>query len=373
MEMIDQGVVFAGRQGTDRQSCAFPSGCVLPGGRWIVGFRAASKKDNVPGQKVMLSYSDDEGKSWSEPFVPFASLVEVEGKPGAFRGAYLSSFGENRVSISMYWIDESDFSRPFFNEETGGLWDSRVFNAWSEDGGETWSEPLIVDTTPYNVPTAVTGHLLNLPNGELGCQFETYNHYDDTCPWRFRSAMMFSADGGKTWPRHVVIAAADRIYCWDQRISVLADGSVMDLFWTYDDKESKYLNIHATKSLDSGYAWSERWDTGVPGQPGLAVSTLDGGVVMPYVDRTDSPAIKMRKSNDGGKTWPQESEILLHDSKITSQTLAKRSMQGVWDELSEYSVGLPAPAILADGNVLVIYYSGAETDRTDIRWSLVKV
>lgn len=372
MEIIDQGVVCAGQKGTDWQSCAFPSCCVLPSGRWIASFRAASKKENAPGQRVVLSCSDDEGKRWSEPVAPFLP-TEVEGKLGSFRNAYLSSCGDNRVSISLYWIDESDFSRPWFNEKTGGLWDSRIFNALSEDGGETWSVPVIVDTTPYNVPTAVTGYLLNLPNGELACQFETYNHYDDTCPWEFRSVIMFSADGGKTFPRHTVVSAADRIYHWDQKLSVLPDGSVIGIFWTYDDKESEYLNIHASKSLDSGYTWSEPWDTGVPGQPGLTVSTLDGGMVIPYVDRTDAPAIKMRKSNDGGQTWPEESEIILYDSRIASQTISKDSMQGVWDELEKYSVGLPAPAILPDGGVLVVYYVGRDADQTDIRWSHIEV
>ena len=373
MRIIDQGIVCAGRKGTPRQSCAFPSVCVLPSGRWIASFRAAAKKDNVLGQEVMLSCSDDRGKSWSEPRAPFAPVVEVEGKPGTFRGAFVSSFSGDRVSISMYWIDESDYSRPFFSPENGGLWDSRIFNAWSEDGGQTWSEPMMVDTTPYNIPTPVTGRLLELPNGEVACQFETYNNYDDTCPWEFRSVMMFSADGGKTWPRHAVIDAADRIYCWDQRISVLADGALIDLFWTYDDQASQYINITAKESRDSGYTWSPRWDTGVPGQPGPAVSTLDGGIVMPYVDRTDSPAIKIRKSDDGGRTWPADTEVTLYDVTIASQTIAKESMQGVWDELEKYSVGLPAPAILADGSVVVIYYAGEEADRTDVRWSLVEV
>jgi hypothetical protein len=111
----------------------------------------------------------------------------------------------------------------------------------------------------------------------------------------------------------------------------------------------------------------------VPGQPGLTVSTLDGGMVIPYVDRTDAPAIKMRKSNDGGQTWPEESEIILYDSRIASQTISKDSMQGVWDELEKYSVGLPAPAILPDGGVLVVYYVGRDADQTDIRWSHIEV
>ena len=373
MEIISEGIVCASQSGTARESCAFPGGCVLPSGRWIASFRTASKKDNVLGQKVVLSFSDDQGKRWSEPFSPFDDVVEVEGKPGAFRGGFVASDGGNRVSISMYWIDESDYDRPFFNDDNGGLWDSRIFNAWSEDGGETWTKPLIVDTTPFNVPTAVTGRLLNLPSGELACHFETYNNFNDTCPWEFKSMMICSSDGGKSWPRHSVVHAANRIFCWDQRLNVLDDGSVFALFWTYDDVDSKYLNIHAAQSFDSGLTWSEPWDTGVPGQPGIANSTLDGGLVMSYVDRTDSPAIRMRTSHDGGKSWPNETEITLYDSKIVSQTTNKDSIQGVWDELEKYSVGLPAPSILVDGTILVIYYAGAETDRTDIRWSHVKI
>ncbi len=35
-------------------------------------------------------------------------------------------------------------------------------------------------------------------------------------------------------------------------------------------------------------------------------------------------------------------------------------------------VGLPATAVTADSDVLVAYYAGAETDRTDIQWVRVK-
>ncbi|OHB55212.1 MAG: hypothetical protein A2Y12_09305 [Planctomycetes bacterium GWF2_42_9] len=371
MEIIREGVVFASVPGTDKQSCAFPGCCVLPNGRWIVSFRVASKKDNVSDQRVMFSYSDDQGKNWSEPYMPFQRRP-VDGKDGCFRAAYLSSFGGKRVSAAIFWIDATDLARPFFNEKNGGLIDTRLFISWSEDCGETWSDPSIVDTMPYNVPTPVTGYCLNMPNGEIACQFETYNEYDATCPWKFRSVMMFSSDGGRTWPRHVVVLPAERIYGWDQRISLLKDGSLIDMFWTYDNVTSTYLNIHSCKSVDGGYTWSKLWDTGIPGQPGLALSTLDGRLVVPYVDRTNSPAIRMRESQDDGRTWSKISEITLYDPSIECQTLVKKQMNDVWIELEKYSVGLPAPAILPDGKMLIVYYAGVDKDRTDIRWVLVR-
>ena len=47
-------------------------------------------------------------------------------------------------------------------------------------------------------------------------------------------------------------------------------------------------------------------------------------------------------------------------------------MQDAWAEIGNYSVGLPATAVTADSDVLVAYYAGAETDRTDIQWVCVK-
>jgi len=372
-EIVDSNIVYAGQENTDRQSCAFPGICVLPNGRWICAFRAAPTKESTLGQMVLITFSDDQGRTWSQPVAPFTP-PNVDGKPGLFRGAYLTALGANRLIAAIYWVDCTDPSLPFFNEETGGLLDSRIFLAWSEDGGVTWSEPSLMDTSPFNVPTAVTGPVLCLPNGELAAHFETHKHYYDASASQFSSVMMFSADGGRTWPEHVITSSdpAGRIFFWDQRPGILADGTILDLFWTYDDHDSKYLNIHARRSRDCGRTWSEIWDTGVPGQPAQPVSTTDGGVAMVYVDRTNSPAIKLRTSDDGGMTWPEESEVTLHGSELPSQTLVKRGMRDAWAELSRYSVGLPATAPLPDGNILVVYYAGPDADRTDIRWCLLK-
>ena len=369
VHIIGSGTVFFGEKNSDHQSCAFPGICVLPDGRWICSCRAAPDKKGTVGQHVLLSWSDDDGQSWCKPFNPFVP-PHVEDKPGLFRGAHLTAMGEHRVLATLCRVDYSDPSLPFFNEETEGLLDTHIFFAKSEDDGETWSEPEILDSFPFHVPTPFTGPVLRLSNGDLACQFELNKHYYDPSVWQHSSVLMFSKDEGETWGEHVITSndPENRIFYWDQRPGVLADGRILDLFWTYDNQATVYLNIHARESLDNGRTWSELWDTGVPGQPAPPVLLLDGRIAMVYVDRTGPPVIKMRISSDRGHTWPDNTEIVLHQAKPESQTWKKKSMQDTWAEMGKFSMGLPTTTLLENGDILVVCYSGPDTDQTDIKW-----
>jgi len=291
-----------------------------------------------------------------------------------FRGGGLAGLGGGRVLASICWVDHSDPALPFFNEETEGLLDTRIFLAFSEDEGARWSEPKLVDTSPFHIPTPLTGPVLRLPNGELACQFELNKPYYDTSEWRHSSVMLFSKDGGESWPEHVITSndPRNRIFYWDQRPAVLADERLLDLFWTYDNRDAVYLTIHARESMDNGRTWSPMWDTGVPGQPAPPVSLPGGRIGMVYVDRTGPPAIRMRASSDGGRTWPERTQISLYETAKASQTTKKQRMQDAWTEMGAFSVGLPATACLANGDVLVVYYAGPETDHTDVKWARVR-
>lgn len=376
MKIIDRGTVYSAQPGTNHQSCTFPGICVLSSGRWVCSFRAAPTKLATTDQHVLITWSDDKGRNWSTPTEPFKPPIpDVDGKCGVFREAYVTASGANSILACIYWVDHSDPSLPFFNEETEGLLDSRIFLAWSEDGGATWNNPKLMDTSPFNIPTPLTGPILCLPNGELGCHFELNKHYYETSQWRHSSVIMFSADGGGSWGEHVITSndPANRFFLWDQKPGILADGTILDLFWTYDNHASIYLNIRARQSTDNGRTWSRIWDTNVPGQPAQPVSTPDGSIAMVYVDRTAAPMVKIRKSTDGGKTWPDESEIILYQTASKSQTQKKGTMQDAWAEMGKYSIGLPATSVLPDGDVLVVYYAGPETDKTDIQWVRVRV
>ena len=369
MRILNRGIVFAPEEGGSRQSCAFPGVCVLPEGRWLCGFRAAPTKLGTSGQHVLLCWSDDAGHTWSAPASPFAGL-EIAGRPGLFRAAYLTSLGGRWVLAALCWVDHSDPALPFFNEATEGLLDTRIALAFSEDGGETWSRPAVVDTAPFQVPTPLTGPILRLPDGALALQFELNKAYEDPAPWRHASVLLFSRDGGRTWPASVVTGCdpENRVFYWDQRPAVLADGSLLDVFWTYDNAAGEYRNIHARESRDGGATWSDLWDTGVPGQPAQPVSLPGGEVALVYVDRGGPPAIKARVSRDGGRTWPTGTEVTLYDSAAGSQTRRKRAMEDAWAEMGQFSVGLPATAPLPGGEVLVVYYAGPRADHTRIEW-----
>lgn len=291
-----------------------------------------------------------------------------------FRAAGLGVMDDETVVASIYWVDHSEPDLPFFNEETEGLLDSRVFLSASHDAGMTWSRPKLVDTSPFQMPTPITGPPLRLGSGEWAIQFELNKHYYDEEPWRHASVLMYSRDSGRTWPRYSLVSQdpSNRVFYWDQRPSVLPDGRILDVFWTFDRETASYLAIHASESLDNGVTWSSSWDTGVPGQPAPVFALADGSLAMPYVDRTSAPRISVRRSVDGGRSWPAAEELVLYDAGLASQTWTKSTMQDAWAEMAQFSLGLPATAQRIGGGALIVYYAGTTTDETSIRWALVE-
>ncbi len=369
MKILDRGLVFLGEEGSECSSACFHGVSVLPSGRWLVAFRASPKKADTFPQRVLVTSSDDEGKTWSTPMEPWTDLA-LDGIAGAWRAGQPTALGGDRVAMVLYWVDASDPGRPFFNEETEGLLDSRIFLTLSEDSGQTWTPPRSLDTSPFDMPTPITGPILILPNGEWALQFETNKSYLDPSVWHHKSVLMYSSDEGRTWPEFAEVAADPEagVFYWDQRPRVLADESLLDVFWTFDRRQAVYLNIHARTSTDNGRTWSEIWDAGIPGQPAPPVSLPDGRIVMPYVDRRGTPTIKARTSSDGGRTWPDATETVLDDRLNMAQEGGKSSMQDAWSEMTAFSVGLPTTAGLPDGDVLVVYYAGPKPDHTGIYW-----
>jgi hypothetical protein len=94
---------------------------------------------------------------------------------------------------------------------------------------------------------------------------------------------------------------------------------------------------------------------------------------MVYVDRGGEPTIRLRSSGDGGRTWAADSDTTVFRLGAASQTREKGSMQDAWAEMGCFSLGLPATAMLAGGDALVVFYAGPQSDNTDELWERVRL
>jgi len=374
VKIIDGGIVFAGRKNTQRQSCAFPGICRTHTGRWICSFRAAGSKAATVGQHVLLSWSDDDGRTWSSPSEPFRAPAAEDGKVGILRTGHLTTVPDGSLIAVLSWIDHSNPSLPFFNEETEGLLDTRIALASSTDNGLQWSPPRLMTPRPFMVPSPTTGPLVCLDNGDLICQGELNKPYFDTQPWHHQSVLVFSRDGGETWDETCVVSddPRRRVFYWDQRLGYLGANNLLDVFWTFDRVEGQYLNMHARESFDGGHHWSETWDTGVSGQPATPVLLGDGRIALVYVDRTTDPCINVRTSNDRGRSWPDETEITIFQAARRESNSDSQSMREAWDEMYGFALGLPSTAKVPNGDLLVVFYEGSTGDETNIRWARLK-
>jgi hypothetical protein len=372
MNVVDRGIIFTATPPHARQSCQYGSLCVLPSGRWLCAIRTAPTKDGMEGKHAILTWSDDQGRTWNAPTQPW-SPPKLDGRAGVLFGAILGRLTDNEVIASLYWVDYSHPELPFFNEQTTGILDCQVFTSRSTDQGVTWSAPLHVKA-PFDQPVPPCGPIQRFSTGELALPIEPNKPHASTAPAHLSSAILFSTDGGRTWPRHSIAAAdpTNKVFYGDQRAAVLPGDRLLDYFWTYDNEHAKYLNIHGRESNDAGRTWSPLFDTGVFGQPATPVALRDGRIALVFVDRTGSPAIRMRASADGGKTFAPET-LTIYDSNIASQTITKGSWQDALAELKKFSVGLPQTALLPDGDVLVSYYAGPHSDQTEIQWARVRL
>ena len=357
MKIVSKGIITKPMDIENFNSNTFPCIVRLPSGRWLGSFKASEKKGDCDFIHAVITWSDDEGETWVTPFEP-VKLPHIKEMPGQSRVLYFLPLGGKKVLMVVNWVDSSDVSKPYYNPENESLKDTRIFFCFSEDEGETWSTPELMDTKPITDPTPLTGAPIMLKDGTVICQFEINKHEWDTTKWVHKSAM--------------IVTEAPDMYYWDQRPNVLQDGNtILDFFWTLDGKKQKYLNIHARESLDGGESWEEIWDTGVYGQPGQPVDLEDGRIATIEIDRSIRPIITVRTSRDHGRSY--EEFLVIYDSSLNKQDSKNINMNDAWYEMARFSVGHPTLLFLGEGEILAYYYAGNHTDRTSIEFVRISV
>ncbi|MEJ1972472.1 MAG: sialidase family protein [Lacunisphaera sp.] len=188
---------------------------------------------------------------------------------GTLKLVYLTPLASGRLLAAAMWVDRTTHpGKPLFNPETEGCLPMAILLSESADQGTTWIAWRQVPMPEEIGPPSLTSPILSLGNGALALSIETNKTYHDASPWRQKVVFFHSDDGGQTWqePIDTGYDPTGRIFNWDQRCAVAPDGRVAAFVWTYDRQTTRYLNIHRRISHDHGHTWSPPEDLGFADQ-----------------------------------------------------------------------------------------------------------
>jgi hypothetical protein len=360
MIVCERGVLNCGEPGTCRAVSTFPTVTPLADGSLLATYRVGSTKDS-DDETIELRSSINGGRSWSEPSSPFESTVD--GVRGSLKVAYITELNDQHLLVAAMWVDRQTHpGKPLFNDATEGCLPMKILLADSFDRGASWSRWRVVPVPDDIGPPSLTNPVLRLPSGRLAISIETNKNYEDSGPWFQRVVYIYSADDGQTWSSPVTTCQdqAARIFNWDQRAGVCPDGRLVTFTWTYDRETTTYLSIRRRFSDDEGATWSKPEDLGFADQASHPAMLSDGRVVLAWVDRFHTRSIRARLAVTVDAPFLPESEVILYELKSD----APKTAAGAGDtgellaEMGIWSFGLPFAEVLADGEVMVVYYEG---------------
>lgn len=308
-----------------------PSIAVLSNGDWLAAFNHSRRREpkmhppSDPLFRTLLARSPDQGATWAEPvFAPDFDWYGTEC-PGIaqlsngtvvltqFRfGWYPLPLARKRradgepISIRL---PEKGWTEDFDDAD----WDSAlhtwargyhgVYAHLSRDGGHLFEESVKIDCSPYRDGYTRTG-VAEFSDGRVG--YALTEHHPPTNRYTY---IVLSDDGCRTWSRPEIVCDDPERKFGEPDIAEVAPGEVYCIL-----RESRHSgHLYGCRSLDGGQTWGEPERTAIYGQPGQLFLLNDGRLLCTYGRRTAPFGIRVCLSEDGGRTWPPENEIILRD------------------------------------------------------------
>jgi hypothetical protein len=240
-----------------------------------------------PRSEIVLSSSSDGGETWGNPVTVYQGNNEFNDKEvvlvdtrddSPYKGRVYVAWvnlvgGSFNLVVSHSTDDGQTFSRPVTIRTDGAnigimpvvgpggvvhaVWehgtrlgpnrytDFRIVSARSEDGGQTWSESVVVDSLgTYEVPDLRTGGSLpslavDPRNGNLYAAWAD----DDFSPGVSQVLFSRSTDGGRTWsPRRLISGGPKKAASFTPAVAVNGKGQVGVAFYSLrNDRSRRYL------------------------------------------------------------------------------------------------------------------------------------
>ena len=315
----------------------WPTIARTPAGELLVTFSGDREWHVCPFGKTQLIRSRDDGATWSDPeTVTDSPLDDRDAGIHALRsGALLVNWftsvafeNESRLTWMRQVHPRADELFESWRPHAARITpqERQLLGCWtrrSEDNGRTWEGWSNSHVGSPHGPTQLSdGRLLYLGRGVL-----------DDKPILGASE---SNDDGRTWQLvwHKESTAEERPLC-ELHQAELQDGRVVAMI-RYDIGPDHYL--WQMESEDGGYSWSSPRVTEIWGLPPHLLVLRDGRLLCTFGHRRVPYGQRACLSQDGGRTWDYEREIVIRDDAPS-------------DDL-----GYPASVEMDDASVLTVYY-----------------
>ncbi len=293
-----------------------------------------------PFGKVIICYSDDNGKTWTRPSI-------VMDTPLDDRDAGILPFGENSVMITSFnntkqaqlnWnsANKNPYIAGYLDvldaEEAEEKYLGSTF-VISNDGTKTFSEiKRIPVTCPHGPVLMEDGSILY-----IGRTFSKHNKImEDDC---IKSYKVFP-DGTYEYLGKIENIDPD-LLCCEPHTLVLENGKIIVHIRVHN---RGIFTIYQAESYDGAKTFTKPHqilgDKG--GAPAHLLKLSDGTIISAYGHREEPYGIRMMYSTDNGETWSIDHEIFV---------------KGV-----NHDLGYPASVELDNGDILTVFYAKEHID-----------
>jgi hypothetical protein len=250
-------------------------------GNWIVSFH--DKNDQIPGAVTHLVRSENQGRTWSKPF------LSIKGQnPPCELNVILQNLPDGNIACGILEVEWKDSTRQYYD----------FYYSISTDNGTTFNERQRLND-PNERKDFAQGKFIQLPNGDL---LWPWGRWDPKPFAGFRR----SIDGGKTW-QPVQIAWQDppdgedkKLIFNETAIVVCRDNSLLAIARSDIKPDKKFWQI---RSMDHGKTWTKPQKLEVAGGSPALYCASDGTLLLAYRDGGIGPGTALALSNDNGQNW----------------------------------------------------------------------
>lgn len=322
----------------------FPSLTVLSDGSLVTSFGTRARRSHIDptgGSKRMMS--DDGGETWvtyGENVIPPGWRTERGELVWARAQGWIYTDADKRDQLLAQHKTVRNV-RPGTIAYLGGAEVRR-----SRDGGKTWRREVL------DVPDFVSGLMTyhraaSAMANDNGLRLvAVYGRRVDS---EFSEVFLIrSDDDGRTWRVRPMYPGGlpDPDLGFDETALVqTADGAIHALMRT---RPAEYL--YQATSNDGGLTWSPPRRTSMRGYPAHVLELRDGRLLCVYGYRWHPMGIRACVSDDGGKSWLIDQELILRSDGLGSPG----------------DLGYPISHQLPDGRIVTIYYHTTDGQNTHI-------